>query len=896
MANHDVGVNEGASSSNENGYLLGGANSTTSIHKIAFATESLTSNLATMSFGLKRAGSASGASVGMMAGGANASDTFQTAIKSFTFSTEQAADAGTSIGSAADRLSSNVASTTNAYFSRGRSSSFTGLPAVYRVAFATGTFTDISKYNGMAYSAAGYSSGTNGYFAGGYSNDSYSNLSSIDRLVFATETYSTLSASLAVARNALVGVMSSTKGYSIGGVTGAGYSTTPVSSEIDGVTFATDAANNPSATLGTATTGHSPTMSTAKGYLFGGTSNISQTFAFGTETSGSIAATFSSTPTDSAGMQQNSVTPPLASATCDANVIKPTHTFLADASAQVSHDAVQGGLKTVDCTESASPDTAQDSNLFAIYNVSQVEGATVYGGFGWQLHGRDEFQDLAVNTARKMSFTTETMSQVGTASFFKSNTASTSGDDVGLVVGGMGYQVSSTYHNRVDAYTFATETYVNQFVFMTKAMRNLTGAGNKQYGYFAGGEEFDGTSFIQHNTMQRVAYADSALTTLSATLPSARADGDCGFSSPSNGYFNHAPSIDKMSFATETLTTVANQFTDQSLSRCASAFDDKAYVMGTALLVAGTKNVDRIGFATDTFSSLGAALSTVVSGRETENTSSLKGYAIDSGATQFVTAATETFGTTGYTTPYLGLYATGLSQKADSVSATVTQDAQHFVVFVVSRSETVEAAAISVTDFVANATTLEPANADSYQLCGKSFDVVGIGAGEALSQSDCAAKFVVEMVSQAAAGSTQVGSNLLFSTAEALASAQVTVTCDATVSVVFAAQAGAESSADAVRHYSISVVEQAHAKDDHGVGLPIDVTISELAQAIVDIVCLKDGEVFRKPVRAFVTTFAQGAFAVSKVFEFNVVSVAGKIFVNNDVGVNITHVKKKPKE
>lgn len=107
-----------------------------------------------------------------------------------------------------------------------------------------------------------------GYFAGGYRNSTSSPSSEIDTLVFSTQGSYNPSATLAVARDSLAGVNSSTKGYFAGGVQSL--------SEIDGIVFSTDAAHNPTATLPLARSGLTGVSSLIKGYFAGGVNSLAQ--------------------------------------------------------------------------------------------------------------------------------------------------------------------------------------------------------------------------------------------------------------------------------------------------------------------------------------------------------------------------------------------------------------------------------------------------------------------------------------------------------------------------------------------------------------------------------------------------------------------------------------------
>ena len=669
MATIDAFVNEGGGSSNENGYLAGGLNSYNALHKVVFATETLIDSHKSLGFGITQQASASGPSAGMMAGGYSNIGAILSTVRQFAFPTEVLGNNGTSLAATRGRLPNNVASATHAYVTFGRQSSGVGSAVVYKVAIDTGTVSDIGTVLGQTIdlaASAGYSSNTKGYWSGGWQNGTGA-AGNIRSITFATETYTFESAaSLATWRVSAAGVMSGTHGYTLGGTTAL---TTGNTSEIDGINFATGVTNNPSAALGSAMGNHAATMSTSKGYLFGGSTNISQTFTFGTETSASMTATFDAAPYGSAGMQHFATTP---STTGDSSTGDPAPPGSSATAEAFAGHASAGGLTLVD---------------------AQAEKAGTYGGYGWQLHGRSFAEDWGTATLYKLSFATDTMSEPNLtfSGFFKSHTASTSGEYTGFVVGGMGLLSTSTYSDRVESFVFATETYVNQFLFLSHAMRNVTGVGNKTYGYFGGGSWFDGNAFVYYDTIHRAAYDGSGVSVTAAALSHATDSGDCGFASATDGYFNHYSLVDKLSFATETRSSMSNQFPGSypGRSRCASAFTDKAFVLGAAYPEFGSKDVGKIIFATDTVSSLGAILGTNVSLAETENTSSVKGYAIDDNSTQSIAADTETCGVLALSLPQRRYYAAGVSKPIDGPIDITSAKTTWFPVYAVGAADNV---------------------------------------------------------------------------------------------------------------------------------------------------------------------------------------------------------------
>jgi len=166
------------------------------------------------------------------------------------------------------------------------SSAIGGIELASEAAFTSSSTMAVAKTRG-----GGVSSTLKGYVYGGELAVNSSLTSNIQALTFAGETCTSISATLTSARSQESNnVMSSAKGYSMGGIEGG----TPVN-KIDGLLFSTEACTGLSAVLGTASRFSGGGYSGQKGFVIGGYSSTFlatiDSIVFATDTRAAVSAT-----------------------------------------------------------------------------------------------------------------------------------------------------------------------------------------------------------------------------------------------------------------------------------------------------------------------------------------------------------------------------------------------------------------------------------------------------------------------------------------------------------------------------------------------------------------------------------------------------------------------------
>lgn len=134
--------------------------------------------------------------------------------------------------------------------------------------FDTEASSLLSADIGLArYSAEGVSSPTRGYFGGGQVSSS-GNRNDIDGIIFETEAAISPSAVVATSRYGKSALIASVEGIGYWG--GGGNSFSNINNQIDGIIFSTEAATNPSITIGLARKYSTGAFSLTNGYFCGG--------------------------------------------------------------------------------------------------------------------------------------------------------------------------------------------------------------------------------------------------------------------------------------------------------------------------------------------------------------------------------------------------------------------------------------------------------------------------------------------------------------------------------------------------------------------------------------------------------------------------------------------------
>lgn len=230
--------------------------------------------------------------VGYIAGGFYPTE--YASIDALDFATQTLALSAATLAVARDSGSSFNSSTKGYAFggTTNTGSAQTPTGAVGGVIFSTGTAFTLSDFPTGHKGHAGVNSTTAGYSGGGISSGFPGpTTNDIRRLLFSTDVASDIVANLATSRHNLVGWCSTTRGYF---AQGSDLNNTKLS-EIDGITYASETAYNPAATVSNFVLFTTPTSvnSSTAGYISGGTSTVGK-FIFQTESYGNASVSISS--------------------------------------------------------------------------------------------------------------------------------------------------------------------------------------------------------------------------------------------------------------------------------------------------------------------------------------------------------------------------------------------------------------------------------------------------------------------------------------------------------------------------------------------------------------------------------------------------------------------------
>lgn len=359
MANHDAAVTEGGFVSGGTGFVCGGLISVaqTIIQKLDYATETTSTSGSSLLTAQRDAGVSSSASTGLLAGGTNATPSFVQNGQSLTFSTEVMAQRFTTL-SVARTSTAGVGSATHSYISGGETSSIF-VDTITKVDYSTRVGTDLAATLASARRQhGGVYTATHGYYLGGVSS------AEIDGIVFATDAANNPAAALTVAgavRNS--GTHSATRGY----VTG--FNVTVF--DIYGVQFSDETAINPSTALSVSRGNSAGVFSAENGYWCGGSagsvSSAIDGIRFADETAIDPAAALGTALQGASGMSYVLATP----------------------SAGTSQNAALG----VSLAESSSSAAAPDATLSTPLSDSHTASATATetsGGSRGQTDGAAE--------------------------------------------------------------------------------------------------------------------------------------------------------------------------------------------------------------------------------------------------------------------------------------------------------------------------------------------------------------------------------------------------------------------------------------------------------------------------------------------------------------------------
>lgn len=188
------------------------------------------------------------------------------------------------------------------YTAGGQDSSNAELESIEKVTFSTGAVGTVTATISTRSDVSGLESSSKAYFAGGWAGGGPT--AEIDGIVFATEAANNPSAALNVARFFHTGVQSTTKGYWL-----AGNNNATTVTEIDGIVFSTDTANNPAASLDTATDSAVGVSSSTVGYACSGNAVDTdiQGVTFSTDAAYATSAALARAQISAAGAQTSTV-------------------------------------------------------------------------------------------------------------------------------------------------------------------------------------------------------------------------------------------------------------------------------------------------------------------------------------------------------------------------------------------------------------------------------------------------------------------------------------------------------------------------------------------------------------------------------------------------------------
>lgn len=162
----------------------------------------------------------------------------------------------------------------------------TQVSSIEKMPFATETFFVLSQnWTHGGSTECGLSAPLAGYSAGAFSGTPLENLSTVSKMLFSTETVSNLAGNLSSTRRHLGGFASTTNGYFVGGF--------PTQNLMQKVVFSTDTVSLLPNNLNTGRALYgSATQSSTHGFVFGGFSGVTtiEKISFSTETSSLLSA------------------------------------------------------------------------------------------------------------------------------------------------------------------------------------------------------------------------------------------------------------------------------------------------------------------------------------------------------------------------------------------------------------------------------------------------------------------------------------------------------------------------------------------------------------------------------------------------------------------------------
>ncbi|MEM2159360.1 MAG: hypothetical protein QXN55_00185 [Candidatus Nitrosotenuis sp.] len=348
--------------------------------------------------------------------------------------------------------------------SAGTTNYMDGILFASETAYNTSNSLSISISNG-----AGLNSSTAGYICGGY-NGSSSN--TISKVTFPANS-ATLAAVLASARYHCAGVSGTSTGFVAGGVTTG----STVTNEIDGLTFSTDTALNPAATLSVARSGITACDTDSKGYFMAGSTTITYSSAVNTLAGFDIINQLSYVLSSTLG----------TSVWCPAGVSGNTKGYqLGGQSAAGSLLAQTVGVNyysEISFTNSYSITYGRNQSAGNLQSrqIHSLTGKTYFGG-----GSTANSAATATNNIDIIDCANDTSTEIaGNLSVGRLGLAGVNSKTIGLFAGGL--TAGSATSNEIDGVYFATQTTLNPLAALSVARYSVAGWQSYARGYFGGG-------------------------------------------------------------------------------------------------------------------------------------------------------------------------------------------------------------------------------------------------------------------------------------------------------------------------------------------------------------------------------------------------------------------------
>jgi hypothetical protein len=345
-------------------------------------------------------------------------------------------------------------------------------------------------------SGAGLNSTTAGYFCGGYNGGAQSTIS---KVTFPA-TSSTIAATLAVARYHNGGISGTSTGIVGGGVTGGG----AASNEIDGLTFSTDAAINPAATLSTARSGIATCDTNTKGYFMAGSTGTSYTLAVNTVSGFDIVnqigyvinSTLGTACWTPAGVSGNTKGYQLG------GQISSGGTFWQTVGINYLTEITFSNSYSLTYARSQPAGNLQSRHLHS------TAGRAYFGG-----GSTANSAATVTNNIDTVNGTNDTCTEIaGNLATSRSGLAGVSSKTMGLYGGGL--LSSSAPSNEIDGVYFATQTTLNPSAALSVVRRDVASWQSYARGYFGGGY----STSTYSSTIDGIVFGTLTSITTSATM------------------------------------------------------------------------------------------------------------------------------------------------------------------------------------------------------------------------------------------------------------------------------------------------------------------------------------------------------------------------------------------